>query len=152
MRLDPQSMEAWRAFLEAHARVVKLLASELEDQTGLPLTWYDALVQLREAGGMLRMSDLADRLVLSRSATTRFVDRLEREGLIERRASTEDRRGMEVWLSEKGLDTLRMAAPIHLEGIARHFAAAFGESEREQIGELMRRLPSTDHSTGSAGA
>ncbi len=141
MRLDPESMAAWRAFLEGHARVVKLLAAELESKTTLQLTWYDALVQLEEAGDTLRMSELADRLLLSRSATTRFVDRLEREGLIERRASTEDRRGMEVWLTDRGVQALREAAPIHLDGVYRHFAAAFGDGEVRLLAELLERLP-----------
>jgi DNA-binding MarR family transcriptional regulator len=139
--LDPNAMLAWRAFLEAHARVVKLLATELEQESGVPLSWYDALVQLNEAGGMLRMSDLADRLLLSRSATTRFADRLEASGLIERRVSEEDRRGMEVRLTPMGMETLRRAAPVHLDGVQRYFADGFTQEEQVLLAGLLRRVP-----------
>lgn len=141
MSLRPEALATWRAFLEAHSRLVKLLAAELEEQCGLPLSWYDALVQLREAGGMLRMSELADRLLLSRSATTRFVDRLEAAGLIDRQIAEDDRRGMEVRLSERGLETLRRAAPVHLAGVRRHFSDGFMSEEHVLLEGLLRRLP-----------
>lgn len=140
MRLDPVAMKSWRAFLEAHSRIIRRLEAELEAETGLPLTWYDALVQLHEAGGRLRMSELADRVLLSRSATTRFVDRLERERLIERRRCGEDRRGTEVWLTEQGLDRLRRATPVHLSGVERWFGAALDGSEHECLAELLGRV------------
>lgn len=141
MPLGPEALSTWRAFLEAHSRLVKLLAAELEEQCGLPLSWYDALVQLNEAGGMLRMSELAERLLLSRSATTRFVDRLEVAGLIDRQIAEDDRRGMEVRLSERGLEALRRAAPVHLAGVRRHFSDGFTNEEQVLLGGLLRRLP-----------
>lgn len=139
--MNPGTMRSWRAFLEAHARTVRQLETELEEMTGLPLTWYDALVQLHEAGGMLRVSELAGRVLLSRSATTRFVDRLEREGLIERRPCGEDRRGTEVWLTEHGYTTLRRAAPVHLDGVERLFGGALDESEHVALAGLLARIP-----------
>jgi DNA-binding MarR family transcriptional regulator len=141
MSLGPEALSTWRTFLETHSRLVKLLAAELEEQCGMPLSWYDALVQLNEAGGMLRMSELAERLLLSRSATTRFVDRLEMAGLIDRRIAEEDRRGMEVRLSDEGLKALRRAAPVHLAGVRRHFADGFTSEEHLLLEELLRRLP-----------
>ena len=90
--LTSEQLQAWRLFLEAHAALTRTLESELMEERQLPLTWYDVLVQLEEAGGSLRMHELADRLLLSRSATTRFVERLESRELIERRACPEDRR------------------------------------------------------------
>ncbi len=78
-------MAAWRAFLTAHARLTDELARELRDRVGLPLTWYDVLVQLSEADDRrLRMQDLAGRVVLSKSGLTRLIDRMEREGLVSR--------------------------------------------------------------------
>ncbi len=141
MRVDPVAMKSWRAFLEAHSRIIRRLEAELEAETGLPLTWYDALVQLHEAGGKLRVSELADRVLLSRSATTRFVDRLERQRLIERRRCGEDRRGTEVWLTEQGLDRLRQATPVHLSGVGRLFGAALDGNEHECLAELLGRVP-----------
>ena len=77
----PLQLEAWRSFLEAHARVTELLDAELRAQRDLPLGWYDVLVQLSEAGGRRRMSELADAVLLSRSNCTRLVDRLDAAGL-----------------------------------------------------------------------
>ncbi len=141
MRLDPVALKSWRAFLEAHSRIIRRLEAELEAETGLPLTWYDALVQLHEAGGKLRVSELADRVLLSRSAATRFVDRLEHEQLIERRRCGEDRRGTEVWLTKQGLDRLRRATPVHLSGVERLFGAALDAGEHECLAELLGRVP-----------
>ena len=136
-------MKAWRAFLEAHAGVVRLLERELREEQGFPISWYDALVQLQEAGGTLRMHELADRLLLSRSATTRFADRLEREGLVERRQSPHDRRGMEIRITDRGLDKLREAAPVHLKGVATHFIDKLTPAEAEALYDLMGKIAST---------
>jgi DNA-binding MarR family transcriptional regulator len=136
-------MRAWRAFLEAHAGVVRRLEHELRDEQGFPISWYDALVQLHEAGGTLRMHELAERLLLSRSATTRFADRLEREGLVERRQSPHDRRGMELRLTDRGEERLRRAAPVHLRGVASHFIDKLTPDEAETLYVLMRKIAST---------
>ncbi len=87
-------MRAWRTFLVAHSRVTRQLGIELESEQQLPLASYDVLVQLAEAPGRaLRMSELADSVLLSRSGVTRLVDRLERERLVQRRAVASDARG-----------------------------------------------------------
>ena len=83
--MDERSMRAWRLFLEVHARVVNRLELELRDETGMPLTWYDVLVQLSEAPGhKLRMQELARRVLISKSGLTRLVDRLCAAGYVER--------------------------------------------------------------------
>ena len=133
-------MRAWRAFLEAHAAISKAMERELREECELPLSWYDALVQLHEAGGSLRMHELADRLLLSRSATTRFADRLERAGLIERRSATSDRRGTVVLLTAEGKAELRRTAPVHMRGIGEHFVDRFDAEELEMIERLFDRL------------
>ena len=120
-RHDPR-LRAWRAFLRAHARVVRRLEHELQTDQGLALTDYDVLVQLSAAEDRrLRMSELADRLLLSRSGATRLVDRLVAEGLVERVTCDSDRRGQWASLTESGLDRLRGAAPTHLRGVEAHF-------------------------------
>lgn len=133
-------MKAWRAFLEAHASISKQLERELRNECDLPLSWYDALVQLHEGGGTMRMHELADHLLLSRSATTRFADRLENAGLITRQTAQGDRRGTEVSLTEFGRAELHRTAPIHLRGVAEHFTERFTESELEDIERLFTRL------------
>jgi DNA-binding MarR family transcriptional regulator len=138
-------MRAWRAFLEAHAAISKKMERELREECELPLSWYDALVQLHEAGGSLRMHELADHLLLSRSATTRFADRLEGAGFIERQSATSDRRGTVVLLTEDGKRELKRTAPVHMRGIIEHFVGRFDEADLEQIEVLFKRLgPSLD--------
>ena len=131
---------AWRAFLEANARTIRHLERELADECDLPLTWYDALVQLHEAGGTMRVGDLAEHLLISRSATTRFVDRLERDDLIKRRVCDEDRRGMLVVLTEHGKATLRNAAPTHMRGIDEHFSSKLSAEDAEQLTVILGKL------------
>ena len=115
-------LAAWSAFLRAHSRVVRELERELQAEQHLALTDYDVLVQLAAADDRrLRMSELADRLLLSRSGATRLVDRLVAEGLVERVICESDRRGQWASLTDAGHDRLRRAAPTHLRGIATHF-------------------------------
>ena len=145
---DQGRLLAWRTFLEAHASIVRRLNDELEEAAGIPLSWYDCLVQLNEAGGTLRMHQLADSLLISRSATTRFVDRLESRGFIRREVSSEDRRGMNVVLTEEGLEALRSAAPGHLDGVARLFTEHLNKNEAAQISELLGRMIPRDTAIG----
>ena len=121
--MDRTALDAWRALLTVHAEIVPRLAAELEDEAGLPLTWYDVLLHLYEADGhRLRMHQLAASRLLSRSATTRFIDRMEDAGLVARVAAPDDGRGVEVSLTAEGERALRAAAPVHLAGIRRYFA------------------------------
>jgi DNA-binding MarR family transcriptional regulator len=112
----------WRAFLRAHATVLRDLERELLAEQALALTDYDVLVQLATAPEhRLRMSELADALLLSRSGVTRLVDRLVAEGLVERVTCDEDRRGQWATLTRAGYARLRAATPVHLRGVAQHF-------------------------------
>ena len=118
---DPR-LGAWRSFLRAHARLVGELERELQVEEQLALTDYDVLVQLSTADERrLRMSELADRLLLSRSGATRLVDRLVAEGLVERASCESDRRGQWAALTDAGYQRLRHASPTHLRGVATHF-------------------------------
>lgn len=118
----PAQLAAWRGFLEAHLRVTEQLDRELHDAHDLDLTWYDVLVQLSEAGGRLRMSDLASAVLLSRSNCTRLVDRMMRAGLVRREVDPGDARSRWTVLTAAGRDRLREAAPTHLDGVRRLFA------------------------------
>lgn len=118
---DPR-LGAWRAFLRAHAHVVRELERELTDDQQLALTDYDVLVQLSAAEERrLRMSELADRLLLSRSGVTRLIDRLVADGLVERVTCDTDKRGQWASLTDAGYERLRGASPTHLRGVAAHF-------------------------------
>ena len=137
---DPR-LTAWRTFLRAHARVVRDLEQELQADQGIALTDYDVLVQLAASDGRrLRMSELADRLLLSRSGVTRLVDRLVAEGLLERVMCESDRRGQWASLTDAGRERLREASPTHLAGVERHFLDRFNADELPALERMLERV------------
>jgi DNA-binding MarR family transcriptional regulator len=132
---------AWRAFLEAHARVTMKLERELQAEQALPLAWYDVLVQLEEApGNRLRMTELAGAVLLSKSGLTRLIDRMLAAGLVDRSLDPDDRRGVFVSLRDAGLERLREAAPTHMRGIQEHFARHLGEAEARTLAAALGRI------------
>jgi DNA-binding MarR family transcriptional regulator len=111
----------------------------------MALTDYDVLVQLANAGERrLRMSELADRLLLSRSGVTRLVDRLQAGGLVERMSCDSDRRGQWASLTDAGYDRLRRASPVHLRGVASHFLDRLSGEELSELERTLARL-AEDH-------
>jgi DNA-binding MarR family transcriptional regulator len=117
------------------------LERELVAEQGLSLAAYDVLVQLAEAADRsLRMTDLADAVLLSRSGVTRLVDRLETAGLVTRQRTNDDGRGIVAVLTEKGLSRLRVAAVTHLDGIVRHFVARLDCAQLAELGAITSRL------------
>ncbi len=140
---DPR-LTAWRAFLLAHARVVRELERELQHEEHLALTDYDVLVQLAAAGEhRLRMSELADRLLLSRSGATRLIDRLVADGLVERASCESDRRGQWAALTPAGYDRLRRAAPTHLRGVAEHFLDRLSSDDLAALERMLASVACT---------
>lgn len=132
---------AWRAFVEAHTAVMDVLERELTERRGMSLTWYDALLQLSEApGNRLRMSELADSIVISRSGFSRAARRMEEAGLIGREPSPEDGRGAYVVLTDTGRRAFRRAAAIHLRGVEEHFLRFFDEREAAIMEAVLRRV------------
>src|SRR5688572_21865451 len=108
--------------LTTHSRLVHDLDAELERDHGLPLSSYEVLMNLADAEGhRLRMGELADRLLLSRSGITRLADRLEKQGLIERQRCDNDGRGYFALLTNRGRELVTAARPDHLAGVRRHF-------------------------------
>lgn len=139
-RHDPR-LAAWSAFLRAHARVVRELERELQVEQRMALTDYDVLVQLANADDRrLRMSELADRLLLSRSGATRLVDRLVAQGLVERVMCDVDRRGQWASLTDAGYERLRQASPTHLRGVAEHFLDRLSADELAAMERVFTRL------------
>jgi len=120
-----ETLAAWRALLNAHARATKRINRDLAE-AGLPdLSWYDVLWTLRRADGRrLRIRELADAVVLSSTGMTRFVDRLEKAGLVRREAVPDDRRGAYAVLTEEGAELLRRMWPVYRRGIEEAFGAA----------------------------
>lgn len=132
---------AWRTLLRAHDQVVRRLEVELLAEHGLPLASYDVLLQLAESPDRrLRMTELADRVLLSRSGLTRLVDRLEQGGLVARASCPNDARGTHAVLTDAGLARLRTAAPTHLRGIAEHMTSKLTAGELTTLTVLLGRL------------
>lgn len=126
---DPR-LDAWRAFLVSHARLSRRLDEELRSEHGLTLPEYDALLQLAQAPDRrLRMSQLAEAVVLSRSGVTRLIDRLVADGFVERSHCLTDARGAEAVLTPAGLDRLRGAARTHLRGVEQYFLSVVPDAD-----------------------
>jgi DNA-binding MarR family transcriptional regulator len=134
-------LDVWRSFLHAHARLVRVLEAELVAEHPINLGAYDVLVQLAEAPTRrLRMAELADAVLLSRSGVTRLVDRLEVAGMVTRERFDGDGRGVVAVITTKGIDTLRAAARTHLAGVVRHFVDHMDPNELTTFGEMCSRL------------
>jgi DNA-binding MarR family transcriptional regulator len=139
--LSPAELGAWRGFLRVHSTLVKALDAELQAAHGLPLSSYEVLITLRTAPGKrLRMAELADRVILSRSGMTRLVDRLEREGLLERDRCDSDARGFFAVLTPKGEELLGTARRTHLDGVRERFVEHFAPEELATLARWWDRL------------
>ncbi len=139
--LSAEELGAWRGLLRVHSALVKALDAELLAEQGLPLTSYEVLINLQAAPGhRRRMAELADSVLLSRSGMTRLVDRLEREGLLERDTCTDDGRGTFAVLTEKGEETLARARPTHLDGIRERFLRHFEPGELRELARYWDRV------------
>ena len=140
-RFNDLELDAWRGFLRAHATLVRELDEELTERHGLPLSSYDVLVQLDEApDGMLRMSHLADAVLLSRSGLSRLVTRLENQRLLERVECKNDARGAYAAITDSGREKLAEARVTHRAGVRERFLAKLGEREQRQLARAWSRL------------
>src|SRR3954447_15900793 len=139
--LSVPELGAWRGLLRAHSALVKALDAELLATHGLPLTSYEVLINLGAAPGRRRrMAELADSVLLSRSGTTRLVDRLERDGLLERDTCDSDGRGCFAVLTDRGQELLSKARATHLEGVRERFLNHFEAAELEQMAVWWDRV------------
>ena len=139
--LAPEELGAWRGLLRVHSALVKALDAELLAAHALPLTSYEVLINLQAAPGRRRrMAELADGVLLSRSGLTRLVDRLERDGLLERDACTDDGRGTYAVLTDKGQALLAEARRTHLDGVRERFLRHFEENELRTLAGLWERV------------
>jgi len=138
--LNEAELAAWRGVLRLHAAVVRELDAELEARHRLPLTSYEVLKGLRKApGGRLRMAELAEHVLLSRSGMTRLIDRLEREGYVTRSVCDKDGRGCYAVLTEAGADVVDRARATHIAVVRARFLRHFTEAELRDLGTLLTR-------------
>jgi DNA-binding MarR family transcriptional regulator len=126
---EGRTIGAWLSMLQAHASLVRQLETDLERETGLSLADFDVLAQLARAGGELRMTELANRALISRSGMTRRVARLVDEGLVRRGDAGADGRGVVVALTDAGVARLTETAPVHARGVAAYFVSRLDDEE-----------------------
>jgi DNA-binding MarR family transcriptional regulator len=138
---DDPRITAFGMLLEARAAVVAAVSRDLEQQSGMPVGWFELLLRLwRTPGERLRMSELATQVSLSTSGLTRLADRVEAAGFIRREACPSDRRGAFAVLTPAGREALEAAMPAHLESLERHVAGPLGPEAMETLTSLLRRL------------
>lgn len=140
MRPNKEELAAWRALLEVHERLTGDMDATLRSEHGLPLQWYDVLVQLTEAGEPLRMHELADRTLFSRTECTRVVARMQAAGLVTKERDPADGRGVYAAVTPEGQAVFRRAARAHLADIQRSFAAHLSIEEAETITSAFERI------------
>jgi DNA-binding MarR family transcriptional regulator len=145
--LDKTELGAWRGLLRVHSRLTKTLDADLEREHGIPLSEYEVLLFLADSpGGRLRMSELADGVLLSRSGLTRLVDRMERDGLLRRERCEDDARGYNAIITDAGRELFGRARRTHLEGVRELFVRKLSAQELRTLAELWERV-----SPGAAG-
>jgi DNA-binding MarR family transcriptional regulator len=141
-RLDRDELAAWRGMLRVHSDMTRVLDAELTHRHRLPLTSYEVLLFLADSPhGRMRMSELADSVLLSRSGLTRLVDRLERDGLLEREQCEEDARGYFAAITDRGRALFTEARRTHLAGVRERFLSRFSRDDLQTLGELWEKVP-----------
>ena len=140
-KLDALRNSTWRLFLTAHIKLLDRIEVKLKEADLPPLEWYDVLFTLKEAHDhRLRLSEVADKVLLSRSNLTRLVDRLEASGLLRRERCPSDRRGAFAVLTEAGLATQQTMWSIYSEGIAEYFGAYLTHEESQVMQQAFTRM------------
>jgi len=144
-RLSAYERDAWAGFLRTHSSVVGRLNGQFLDEHGLTFSEYDVMIHLSVAGtDGIRMHALADKVLLSRSAMTRLIERLEAQGLVRRRAGKGRGRVVSAYLTPKGLRRLGEVTPAHLQGVREAFLDRLNPAEIKQLAAVWSRLTPRD--------
>jgi DNA-binding MarR family transcriptional regulator len=139
--LGEDELRAWQALLHAHHEVTGKLDGELRERHGLSLSDYDVLLRLARAPGRsLRMTELAERVLLSPSGLTRLVDRLVREGLVQRDRLEGDARVILARLTDRGRHVLIRAARTHLRGIRQHYTGRLSPAQLRNVAAALEAI------------
>jgi DNA-binding MarR family transcriptional regulator len=139
--LDAEELGAWRGLLRTHSALTKALDAELVRVHGLPLSSYEVLLFLADSpDGQMRMSELADGVLLSRSGLTRLVDRMQREGLLRRERCEDDARGWFAAITPKGRELFTRARKTHLDGVRERFLSHFTREELRSLAAFWERI------------
>jgi DNA-binding MarR family transcriptional regulator len=139
--LKPLQNSAWRSLLTVHTKLLERMAEKLAQADLPPLEWYDVLFALTEAPNhSLRLSDLAEKILLTRSNLTRLIDRLEKANLLYRQSCPSDRRGTYAVLTEAGLEMQQKMWIVYAQGIAEYFACHISDDEARTLQKICDRL------------
>ena len=138
--LSSERLRAWRLYLEGALALVDVLDSEFEREAGLPIRWYDVLVHLEETPDGLRMKELAEHILYSKSGFTRVVDRMEEAGFVRRVHPETDRRSIFVVATDKGLETMERARRHHRDWIEEHFSRPLSDTDINALTRALEKL------------
>lgn len=136
----PERVQAWRAVMHVHAAVTETLDETLRAEVGIPGSWYEALVEIAFAGGNMRMNEFAVETTLTKSGATRFVDRLEEAGLVERRLCPTDRRAFHLSLTDEGRRVQKAADKHVLRVLDERFGRYLSDEEAKTLLTTMTRI------------
>jgi DNA-binding MarR family transcriptional regulator len=137
---SPERLRAWRLYFESALALVDVLDAEFERDAGLPIRWYDVLVQLEETADGLRMNELAEHILYSKSGFTRVVDRMEEAGLVRRVYLETDRRSIFVVATDKGLEAMERARRHHRHWIEEHFSRPLSDTDIKALTRALEKL------------
>ena len=137
---SPERLRCWRLFFESALALGDVLDTELEQAVGIPQRWYDVLVHLEESPDGIRMNELAERILYSKSGFTRVIDRMEEAGFVERVRPADDRRSILVVLTAKGTDTMEEARRHHRDGIEQHFSHHLSEADIKALTRALEKV------------
>jgi DNA-binding MarR family transcriptional regulator len=139
--LTRDELAAWRGMLHVHVHVTRVLDAEMQAAHGVSVSAYEVLMFLGDAPGhRMRMSEIAEGVLLTRSGCTRLVDRLAKRGYIVRSAADSDGRGLYAELTSDGLAIARAARRTHLAGVRREFLDRLSDEDERTLAEIWGRL------------
>ncbi len=139
--MNAKEQEAWRLYMDGNNRLMNVLNRSLNDRHGLSLAEYRILVMLTEApDGALRMSDLADGVLSSRSRLTHQIRRMEQEGMVVRSSCPEDGRGVLATITDEGRRRLGEAAPTHVDDVRAHLIDLLSADELDILARIFTRV------------
>jgi len=142
---DDQALDSWLALLQARELIAGQLSDTLERDAGQPLSYFEVLIHLAAAeGGSMRMVDLAETVLLSKSGVTRLVDRLEADGLVERQSCPGDRRAINATITPAGRAALKRALPVHTRALDEIFADHLTVAELKALQALLGKVLSAN--------
>lgn len=135
-----EDLVAWRVFFECALALPDILDAELQSSGGLSFRWYDVMVQLEEAGGGVPMTEIANRILASKSGLTRVIDRMEDAGLVRRERPAGDRRVVLVHMTPEGQAALEASRLVHRDGIRRHFTEQLDGDDLARLQAMLEKV------------